>query len=402
MRILVLTSVVPYPPHGGGHARMYAMLRHLSREHTLDLISLARPSEMVHRQALQRLCRQVIFLPAPPPRAGLTRWMAALKNLVLLRAYEADPEIHRAITARLATSYDLIQVENGFMIPYVASARTVPRILDTFGLWSGGLWRDLAARAGVIAKLQAVVGWLKAKRVERRLARIFDAVYVVSEADRAYLSAVDPRLKIRVVSNGVDTEHFVPAREPAPPPVRLVFTGAMDYTPNEDAMLFFHREIYPRIVARLPEVRLWIVGRDPGPRLAALAHDPSITLTGAVADVRPYLAQGTVVVVPMRLGSGTRIKVLEALAMGKAVVSTRVGTEGLRVIAGKHFVRADDSDTFATEVARLAGDATERQRLGREGRALVEAEYDWRVVLAPLSRVLEEMAGRELSGTCTR
>jgi glycosyltransferase involved in cell wall biosynthesis len=152
----------------------------------------------------------------------------------------------------------------------------------------------------------------------------------------------------------------------------------------------------------LPEIRFWVVGRDPGPRLAALARDPRVTLTGAVEDVRPYLARATVVIVPMRLGSGTRIKIMEALAMGKAVVSTRAGAEGLRVVPGRYLVVADDPAAFAAEVVRLARDPAERQRLGREGRALVEAEYDWRVVLAPMSQAVDEVAGRRLVGMWAR
>lgn len=402
MRILLLTHAVPYPPHGGGHARMYAVLRHLCRDHAVDLISLARPGDLVHRQVLERLCRRVTFLPAPSGRVGLRRWVIGLRNLLLLRAYESDPGIARAITERLAAGYDLIQVENAYMMPYVASVEGVPKTLDIFGTWAAGVWRDLALQESLVDRLQVVAAWLKAKRVERNLSRLFDAVYVVSEVDRAYLSAIDPRLRIYVVPNGLETDHFLPAPEPSPPPYHLVFTGAMDYIANEDAVLFFHRDILPQIERQLPEIRFWVVGRDPGPRLAALARDPRITLTGAVEDVRPYLARATVVIVPMRLGSGTRIKIMEALAMGKAVVSTRAGAEGLRVVAGRHLLVADEPTAFAAEVVRLARDPAERQRLGREGRALVEAEYDWRVVLAPMSQAVDEVAGRRLVGTWAR
>jgi len=398
MRVLVLTSVVPYPPHGGGHARMYAVLRHLCRDHSVDLIALARPGDMVHREGLERLCHQVTFLPAPPGRAGLRRWARSAKNLVLLRAFDADSGIRRAVEDS-ADAYDLIQVENAYMMPYVDSIQGIPKTLDIFGTLAGGTRRDFAAQETLAGRLRVIVTWLKTKWVERRLSRQFDAVYVVSEMDRAYLAAIDPRLRIYVVSNGVDTDRFLPESEPPPPPVHLVFTGAMDYTANEHAVLFFYREILPRIAARLPEVRVWLVGRDPGPRLAALAQDPRVSLTGAVEDVRPYLVRATVVVVPMRLGSGTRIKILEALAMGKAVVPTRTGAEGLRVAAGRHLVIADEPTAFAAEVLRLAQDPAERRRLGREGRVLVEAEYDWRVVLAPMSQAVNEVAGRRRVGT---
>lgn len=401
MRILVLTSAVPYPPHGGGHIRMYAILRHLSRKHTVDLVSLVRPGDEMHRRALQQFCREVVFLAAPR-REGLRRLAQSLKNLVLLRDAEADPEIAAVVAQRLARGYDLVQVENGYMIPYVAAARGIPKILDIFGLGVSGVARDLAAQPTQLGRARALVHWLKAKRVERRLSRLFDAVYVVSEADRAYLAAIDRRLKIYVVPNGVDTDYFVPRPGPEPPPAHIVFTGAMDYRANEDAALFFHREMYPRILRSLPDVRLWLVGRDPSPRVAALARDSRIVVTGAVEDVRPYLVRASVVVVPMRLGAGTRIKVLEALSMAKPVVSTSVGTEGLEVVAGRHYVAADDPEAFAAAVVRLVGDPVERWRLGAEGRALVEADYDWRVALAPLRQAVAETAKPGLSQACRR
>ena len=399
MRILVLTSAVPYPPHGGGRARMYAMLRHLAREHSVDLLSLARPGDMVHREPLGRLCHQVTFLPAPPGRVGLRRWAKAVKNLVLLRPYEADPGIRRAVES-LTSQYDLIQIENGYMIPYVASVQSIPKTLDIFGTAAGGFRRDFAAQESLLGRLQVVATWLKTKRLERSLSRLLDAVYVVSEMDQAYLAAIDPRLRIYLVPNGVDSDYFLPAPEEPPPPVHLVFTGAMDYAVNEDAVLFFHREIFPRIERQVPEVRFWVVGRDPGQRLDALARHPRVTLTGAVEDVRPYLARATVVIVPMRLGSGTRIKILEALAMAKAVVSTSAGAEGLQVASGTHLVVVDDPEVFAAEVVRLARDPAERERLGREGRSLVETKYDWRVTLAPLNRAVKETVEGRRGRTC--
>jgi sugar transferase (PEP-CTERM/EpsH1 system associated) len=396
MRILVLTSAVPYPPHGGGHARMYQILRYLAREHTVDLLSLATPRDAPARAPLGELCREVVFVPAPPRRVGLRRVTGAVRNLALLRAYEADPRVARAVRAQVATGYDLVQVENGHMIPYVATVPGTPRTLDIFGLGTEGVWRDLAVETELVDRLRAVVARLKARRIERRLSHLFEAAYVVSEKDRAYLQATDPALRTYVVANGVDADYFRPAPEPPPAPVELVFTGAMDYTANEDAALFFHREIYPRVRAQHPDARLSVVGRDPSPRIRALA-DARVTVTGVVEDTRPYLARATVVLAPIRLGAGTRLKVLEALAMARPVVATRIGAEGLRLTPGQHLEIADDPPAFAAAILRLLGDPDARRRLGREGRLRVEAEYDWKVVLAPLSLAVHETAAARRS-----
>lgn len=401
LRLLVLSSTVPFPPHGGGRMRIYQVLRRLGREHDVHLIALGSPDAAEQREALADVCREVTLLPAPPPPVGLSRWVRAFRNQVTFRAFDEHPAVRRAILQR-AAGHDVVLVENVYMLPYAMALGDVPRIVDIFGLWTGGLSRDLVLQAGWLDRLRIVLSWAKAKRVERTLRRMVDAVCVVSESDRRYLAAIDPRLRIYTVPNGVDTAYFRPEPETPVPPVDLVFSGAMDYGPNEHAVFHFLAEILPAIRARLPEVRFLIVGRDPSQRVLALARDPAIIVTGEVPDVRPLLARATVVVVPMRLGSGTRIKILEALAMARPVVSTSVGVEGLPLVAGTHLEIADEPVRFAETVIRLAGDVDARRRLGQHGRAVVEAAYDWNTALAPLGEAIQALADGEGSRACPR
>lgn len=222
-------------------------------------------------------------------------------------------------------------------------------------------------------------------RHERQQARSFDMSITVSEDDARALREIAPRAKTVVVPNGVDTNYFDNATPDGEEPQSLVFTGSMSYQPNVEAMTYFTQRIYPHILQMCPSVRLYIVGRSPAPEIEALGvqHPGRVFVTGTVDDVRPFLRRAAVVVVPLRNGGGTRLKILEALAMHKPVVSTTVGAEGLAVIDKKHILIADDDQQFADSVVSLVKDSAKRQRLGEAGRRLVEARYDWRHI-APL------------------
>jgi glycosyltransferase involved in cell wall biosynthesis len=198
---------------------------------------------------------------------------------------------------------------------------------------------------------------------------------ITSERERAVISAYLPRKPTAAVLNGVDLDHFRPSVAPVDPST-ILFTGSIDYRPNTDAVLYFAREIFPRILRAQRRATLMVVGMRPPPEITALAG-PNIVITGAVADVRPYLQRATVVVAPLRMGSGTRLKLLEAMAMGKPVVSTALGAEGLAVEGGTHLLVADDPAAFAAEVVRLLDHPSLAAWMGRNGRDLVEREYGW-------------------------
>jgi glycosyltransferase involved in cell wall biosynthesis len=192
----------------------------------------------------------------------------------------------------------------------------------------------------------------------------------------------------------VDTDYFRPDATVADD-AALVFTGAMDWLPNEDAVLFFVETILPRIQARVPNATLTVVGRNPSPKLLArLQGRRDVRVTGRVDDIRPFLRRSSVYVIPLRVGGGTRIKAFEAMAMGKPVVSTPIGVEGLRVEDGRHVVLADDADAFAAAVLDLLQDPERRHRLGRDARDLVEREFSWDRAAAAFAEACRETANR--------
>jgi sugar transferase (PEP-CTERM/EpsH1 system associated) len=212
-------------------------------------------------------------------------------------------------------------------------------------------------------------------------------VLTVSDTDTAMFARDMDRVKITTIPTGVDIRYFQPVA--GEEPGSLVFTGSMDWMPNVDGIVYFVEQILPLIRKKHPQATLWVVGRKPDRTIRAMAErDSSIKVTGTVEDIRPYIAKGAVYIVPLRVGSGTRLKIFEAMAMGKAVVSTTIGAEGLPVTSGVDVVLADTPERFANEVCRLLESPSERKRIGEAARSLVEEKYSWEVVAKQVESVL--------------
>src|ERR1022692_4007889 len=232
--------------------------------------------------------------------------------------------------------------------------------------------------------------WLESRALagaERRYVELADHVVAVSENDRAFfLQYVDPS-RVSVIPTGVDTEYFRPCPDPEQPDT-MAFTGTMDWMPNEDGVAYFVDKILPLIRHEIPDAAFWAVGRRPPRRIQALASG-NVVVTGAVDDIRPYLGKAAVCVIPLRSGSGTRIKIFEAMAMGKAVISTTMGAEGLPVRHGENIVLADAPADFARQVVQLLRDPQRRAQLGRAARQLVEENYGWPSVAAHFDQIMQ-------------
>jgi glycosyltransferase involved in cell wall biosynthesis len=235
--------------------------------------------------------------------------------------------------------------------------------------------------------------WRKMRQYEGEACARAGLTVAVSEADRALLAANAPGADIRAIGTGVDTAYFHP-NGAVEAPATLVFTGSMDWYPNEDAILYFVAAILPELRRKVSGISLAVVGRDPSDRLRAACAAAGVQVTGTVADIRPYVAEAAVYVVPLRIGGGTRLKIFEALAMGKAVVATRVGAEGLPIVSGQHFLQADSPTDFAQAVVTLLKDAAHRRALGMAGRRLVEERYSWTQVTKQFQAHCEEVVAR--------
>jgi sugar transferase (PEP-CTERM/EpsH1 system associated) len=394
MRLLFLTPQAPYPPRQGATIRNYALIKHLAQRHAVDLLTFLAPGdELDAGNPLHQLCRRIGTRPQPR-RTTSQRLATTLRSRRPDMALRLDdPAMHKLVAQWLAEEvYDGVQIEGIEMAQYgqwVGQAKGRPVLVFDdhnceYLLQKRSALTDLREPQRWPAAIYSLVQWQKLRWYEARVCRQADVVLAVSEADRAALAALAPDLSIRVVSNGIDLADYPCAMvgQVAPhPPYRILFTGKMDYRPNIDAALWFGRTVLPLIQAEEPQVRFQIVGQHPHPRLDELRANPAIIITGAVRAIHPYLEAATLCVIPMRVGGGTRLKALEAMAAGKAIVSTTLGVEGIPVQDNQELLLADTPEAFAAATLTLIRDAQrggeQARRLGECARSFVADRYSW-------------------------
>jgi glycosyltransferase involved in cell wall biosynthesis len=308
-----------------------------------------------------------------------------------------------ALDQMLATEpYDVVHFEFSHMAVYRGErAPDRPRVgghrrRPVFLLDEHNIEYDIVrqtARAGgsAVRRLFSEIDWRKVYAEERWAWTRLDGCTLTSAGDQSTLRRHAPQVPTAVVPNGVDLDFFRPRAGAAPrEPSTLLFFGAVDYYPNTEGLLFFLNEVWPRLSARIPRVRLCIVGRRPP--ASVLAHrGPDVEITGMVDDIRPYVERAAAVIVPLRIGGGTRLKILEAMAMGKAVVSTSLGAEGLDVVPGRDLLIADDAEGFAARCAELLDDPGRSDRIGAAARRVVETRYGWGASVERLSAFYGEV-----------
>jgi sugar transferase (PEP-CTERM/EpsH1 system associated) len=411
MRVLWLKSDLLLPLDKGGKLRTWHLMRHLAQRHEITYLAFAEPgTSAADVEGMKEVAARVETITRTEPAKGTLRFYAdAAMHLLDPLPYAVGKYRSRAFTQRLnrllsTEPFDLIVCD--FLVPAVNLPKHLPcpAVIFTHNVESE-IWRRHAeTRRGLVGRLLYDAQYRRMLRFEARTLSRFDGVLAVSNADRETLARVYPGAigqPVHVVPTGVDTEYFSPPPLPTPQAAvrNLIFTGSMDWLPNEDAMVYFCHEVMPIIRAEEPAVTLTIVGRAPTPAVKKLGDEcPGVVVTGRVDDVRPYMTDAAVYVVPLRIGGGTRLKIFEAMAMGKAVVSTTVGAEGLPVTNGEHVLLADDPHTFARAVVRLMRDVDRRRQIESAARALVVDRYDWSAVGGELESALERFALRQAQG----
>jgi sugar transferase (PEP-CTERM/EpsH1 system associated) len=415
MHILWLKSDLLLPLDKGGKLRTWHLMRHLAARHDITYLSFAEPGQVAADgtspapdvlEAMREVASRVTAIPRSDPSKGSLRFYAdAALHLVDPLPYAVAKYRSRAFARAFdelvrEQRFDIIVCD--FLFPAVNLPRTLPcpAVIFTHNV-EAEIWRRHADTRRGVARMLYARQHRRMLRFEGRALRRFDGILAVSEADRRTFSRLYPGAiagPVHVVPTGVDTTFFHPSPSRGDRPA-LVFTGSMDWLPNEDAMAFFCREILPLVREEEPAVTLSIVGRAPTPAVQKLASEQGVQVTGRVGDVRPYIKDAAVYVVPLRIGGGTRLKIFEAMAMGKAVVTTTVGAEGLPVTDGEHVLIADDPRAFAGAIVSLLRNSGRRRSLERAARALVVQRYDWSAVAGELEQALVGIASHPVGGS---
>jgi polysaccharide biosynthesis protein PslH len=380
MKLLMVSACLPQPSWGAS-TRNYYLLKALTSQHQVTLYALVNGDEPVATSELAQLASITSGLRIfPRPLSSAKRWHQ-LKSMINAKSYFLDlfilPEVQEALdTVLLHEHYDAVIYESSLIAGYRLPGK-VKIIIDQHNIEHELLERTFELESNVIRKWFSRQEARPLKHGELERCRHADLVLVTSEREHILLQRFLPQQMIKIVANGVDIEAFRSDCFEQTVPNQVVFTGTMDYYPNIQAALFFAQYCWPRIRAQIPDATWLIVGKNPPPGVQRLAELPGVTVTGRVPDVRPYLAASAVAIAPLHTGSGTRLKILEALAMQKAVVSTSIGCEGLSVTPGKHLVVADQAEAFAQAVITFMQNPLMRAAYGAAGRSLVEAEYSW-------------------------
>jgi polysaccharide biosynthesis protein PslH len=408
MKILWVKAGGLVPPDTGGKIRSYNILRELARRHSITFFSFYAAHDRDVHPELKDVFEHVVCVPLqlPAPKS-VTEMRDYCIRLLSPQPYSITKYCRPEVRGRLRTlleqeSYDVILCDFLMAAGVIPWDWPTPKVLFTHNV-EAAIWRrHYEVASNPIWKAISWGEWRKMETAERRYLRLADRVLTVSETDRdAFAGFLDPG-KLTVIPTGVDVDYFqpIPVEETAN---SLVFTGSMDWLPNEDAMLYFVDAVLPLIKKQCPDVSLEIVGRSPSRKLQALAErEKSVHLTGWVEDIRPFVARGSICIVPLRIGGGTRLKIFEAMAMSKAVVSTSVGAEGLPVQAGENILLADTPGDFADSVVSLLRDSKERKRMGASARVLVQEKYSWPKVAENFARALHDVVisfkARDVSG----
>lgn len=401
MRILWLKTELLHPIDKGGRIRTYHTLRYLARRHHVVYLTLddgsATDAEVA---AASEYCAGLVRIPHGRSRKfGLRFWIELARNLFSPLPYFIERYRSKAMRdaiARIVEEEGIELVVCDFLNPVVnlPSALPCPTLLFQHNV-EAEIWRRHAEVApDPLRRALFRSQWRRARRFERRACRGADLVVAVSERDRETLEREHGLEGVRVVETGVDLDYFRPAGERESRSGHIVFTGSMDWLPNVDGTRWFVSEILPRIRAAVSGATFAIVGRDPAPAVRQLAEgDPGITVTGTVPDIRPWVEEAAVYVVPLRVGGGTRLKIYEAMALERPVVSTPVGMEGLPLRAGEELLVAEEPEAFAREVIDLLSRPERAAELGRRGAARVRRDFGWEGVAGSFAALCEEAVG---------
>lgn len=388
LKILFVSPMPVSPPRFGAQARMHGLLRELSRRHAVTAVVLVDDEFDIEecRQSMQDYCREVLVVRNPHSPNGVGKRLQQVRSLISAQSFErlqvTVPAVQQQLDRVLrAHRFDIVNLEFSFLshlnLRQAPPGEKLPvLIIDSHNI-DFDLARQYSRMGSWIRRRYHAANWPKLQREELAAYGEADGVYLCSRADQHRLLTLVPAARTTVIPNAADVEYYRPQPDDPPSDGRtVVFFGHLSYVPNIDGVAYFVDKIWPRIAAAHPQARCKIIGASPHPSLLKLAGS-HIELTGFVPDLRPHLAAAAAVVVPLRLGGGTRLKIVEAMSMAKAIVSTSLGAEGIEATPERDLLIEDQPTAFAAAVNRLLAEPERAVRIGNSARALALEKYSW-------------------------
>lgn len=396
MRILFVCQYVPYPPNSGTRVRAYYLLQRLAQLGRVTLLYYARSdAESAQSEFLRPLCERIVGVPLHRSlMLDMLTLVGSLPGRTPFFILRDDSRLMRRTVLDLANEmdFDVAHADQLNMAQFVQLAENVATVLDNHNVLSDLLSRMAMTEPNPLKRIILQIDATKMRGYEQQIIPQFDGVLVVSEQDRQKVNVLTGRQCDPIVAPiGIDCERVRPVARQAGA-MDILSVATMSYPPNANGICWFAHEVFPFVSERLPCTIFRIVGDKPGPQVRTLAANPSIIVAGYVENLEPLVAQSAVFIVPLRSGSGMRVKILNAFAQGIPVVSTSLGCEGIDAVHNEHLLLADAPEAFGEAVTRVIQDPSLAKRLARNARKLVEVRYSWETVYAPLDAVYDQLA----------
>jgi glycosyltransferase involved in cell wall biosynthesis len=395
MNILFITQKFPYPLNDGGNIRSFHILKQLAKEHSVTLLSTySGPAEQADWGELPRLCAKISTF-AEKPGSGLLLAKSLLYSLFSDQPYfmykNFSPELLTGIQDELRRgAYQAIHFNHLDTTQYIDHLPGgLISVLDTHNILSLLIERFYQQERNPVKKKYIYIQWQKTRRLEQQMFQRMSRCLACSDKDAHQLNDLAPKARVEVIPNGVALDR--PSLPPTADNPSLVFIGAMDYLPNYQGVLYFCEQVLPQIEQEIPDIKLNIIGRNPNPLVRRLAQNPNISVLAEVDNIYDHLHPEQILVVPLTIGGGTRLKILDAMSLKLPIVSTSVGAEGLEVTPGEHILIADEPYKMAQQIVMLYKDKALREKLTQNAYQLIEQKYEWNIIGEKLLRVYREL-----------
>lgn len=401
MKILILTPRLPYPPFSGMQLRVFHLFKHLGKKHDLSLICYQSDAdEMNGAIHLKGIFCDIQTIPVAQRNgtyaktALFQKIKATFQPPIDLLNYAARNDAMKQAVARMLDSekFDIAYLSCFDLLPLTRAMSQLPYVVDVIDDAALHAYHDFKMPSSLESKFRRYAYWLQIRNFEKRYLRAVPHIIMISAVDAAFFQSLCPGKAVHVITNGIDVDFFQPDSVDHQQPV-LMFSGNMDYAPNEEATIFFIQKIFPRVLEAIPDAMFAVVGRNPTKRLLELAsRHRQIQVTGFVEDIRTWFQKAMIYVSPLRTGAGLKNKILEAWAMGKATVATPLSVDGIEAIHGQNIILAEQPEEFVTAIIKLYQNSAYRKQLARTARQDVISKYNWQIKAVELEAILEKIA----------